>query len=86
MEKNEILPLMDQSTIFMASRQFETVIISIYANYDEYRIDKTKKMQFLKEKNWLAENPIIRMYSLNKLIVIKDFSFVPITKKVLDIE
>lgn len=82
-EKNEIMPLKNRSTIFMASRQFETVMISIYSNYDEYRIDKTKKIQFLKEKNWLAENPIIRMYSLNKLIVIKDFTFVPITKKVL---
>jgi hypothetical protein len=82
-EKDELTPLRNRSTIFMASRQFETVIISIYSNYDEYRIDKTKKIQYLKEKNWLAENPIIRMYSLNKLIVIKDFTFVPITKKVL---
>jgi DNA-binding Lrp family transcriptional regulator len=86
LEKDEIFPLLSDSTVFMASRKFEAILISIYANYDEYRMDMTEKIQLLKEKKWIVESPIIKMYGLNKLIVIKDFNFFPITKKVLGIE
>ena len=83
LEKDDIIPLRNGSTIFMATRRFETVMISIYANYEDYKKDKMRMMQFLKENNWIAENPMIRTYGLNKLVVIKDFKFAPIAKKVL---
>jgi len=67
----------------MASRVFETVILSVYANFEEYKKDKTRIIQFLKEKNWLLENPMIKTYGLSKLIVLKDFKFAPIAKKIL---
>jgi DNA-binding Lrp family transcriptional regulator len=83
MENMENRILNSDSVIFMARRKFEIVLLSIYANYDEYKADKTKKMQFLKENGVIAENPLIRTYSLNKMAVIKDFDFAPIVKKLL---
>jgi len=37
------------STIFLARRQFETVIISAYPTYQDYKEDKMHKIRFLKE-------------------------------------
>jgi len=84
LEKNEVIPLRNKSTIFMASRVFETVLISAYANFEEYKQDKTRIIQFLKKNNWILDNPGIRTYSLNKLVVIKDFVFAPIVNKLLE--
>ena len=82
-EKEEASILMSDSTVFMASRMFEAVMISIYSNYDDYNKDTTRIMQTLKENKWIAENPMIRTYSLHEMIFIKDFKFAPITRKVL---
>jgi len=82
-EKDEAAMLMGDSTVFMASRMFEAVIISVYSNYDDYNKDTTRIMQTLKENKWIAENPMIRTYSLHEMIFIKDFKFAPITRKVL---
>jgi DNA-binding Lrp family transcriptional regulator len=82
-EKNEAALLMSDSTVFMANRIFESVMISIYSNYDEYNSDKIRIMQILKENKWITENPMIRTYSLNELIFIKEFKFGPIAQKIL---
>jgi DNA-binding MarR family transcriptional regulator len=83
MEKNDAVLLMDDSTVFLASRQFEAVMLSVYIDYDDYNRDKTRIVQVLKENKWIAEEPIIRTYSLNELIYIKDFKFTPIARKIL---
>ncbi|MEA2055128.1 MAG: hypothetical protein U9O96_08525 [Candidatus Thermoplasmatota archaeon] len=83
---DEVKTLLNDRVIFMATRRFETVIIGAYTNYEEYKTDKVEKMQFLKGKKWIAKNPVIRTYSLSRSIVIKDFTFAPITKKVLELE
>jgi len=83
MDKNETMSLMSESTIFMASRRFEALMLSMYAKYDDYKMDKTRMMHFLKENKWIASNPTIQEYSLNKSIFIKDFIFAPITQKLL---
>jgi len=83
MDKNETMFLMSESTIFMASRRFEALMLSVYAKYDDYKIDKARMMHFLKENKWIASNPTIQEYSLNKSIFIKNFNFAPITQKIL---
>jgi len=83
LEKDDVLPLKNEATIFMASRVFETVMLSVYTNFENYSKDKTRIIQFLKEKNWLLDEPVIRTYGLNKLIVLKDFKFAPISRKIL---
>lgn len=83
LEDPEIARLMSDSTIFFASRLFEAIMISVHRDYDEYKQDSTQMMQVLKEKKWVAENPLILTYSLSSLIIIKDFAFAPLAKKIV---
>lgn len=83
-EDDDAALLMSDSTVFMASRMFEAVMISIYCDYDDYKKDKTRITQILKENKWIAENPLICSYGVNTLAFIKDFEFAPIAKKITD--
>ena len=83
MEDDEAALLMSDSTVFLASRRFEAVVISIYKDYDDYKTDMMKIIQVLKENQWIAEDPVIRTYGLNTMIFIKDFKFAPITSKIV---
>lgn len=82
-EKDEIKQLLDNSIVFLASRKFEFVAMSLHSDYEDHAICKTKIMQKLKERDWITLNPVIRTYSLNKSRIIKDFTFSQITKKIL---
>ena len=75
--------MMTDSTVFFASRRFEAVMISIYKNYDDYKTDMMKIMQVLKENQLIAEDPMIRTYSLSTMAFIKDFKFAPIASKIV---
>ena len=77
---------MGPSTMMMASRRFETIMLSAYVDYNDYKNDRTRVIQMLKEKRWVADHPMIRTYSLDKFVIIKEFKFVPITKKILQYE
>jgi len=83
MEEDEAASLMGDSTVFLASRRFEAVMISIYKDYEGYKRDRTKIMQVLKENQWIAEDPMIRTYGLNTMVFIKDFKFAPIASKIV---
>ena len=82
-EADDIALLMNDSSIFMASRMFEAFMLSVHVDYDDYKKDKTRVMQVLKENKWIAQDPLIRTYSLSSLNFIKDFKFVPIAKKIV---
>jgi len=84
MEKDETSALMSDSTIVLASRMFETFMLSIHTDFDDYNKDTTRIMQILKENKWISKNPVIRTHSLNELVFIKDFIFSPIAKKILN--
>lgn len=71
------------STIFLAKRKFESVIISAYPTYQEYKQDEMNKIRFLKENNLISHAPFIGTYTFEHMVVIKDFDFAPITKKTL---
>jgi DNA-binding MarR family transcriptional regulator len=86
MDNDEIKVLMGSSNIFTFSRRFELIMMSAYYDYDSYKMDRTRVLQVLKENKWIADHPMIRTYSLNKMIVIKDFKFVPLTKNVIGLE
>jgi DNA-binding MarR family transcriptional regulator len=83
MEEDEAASLMSDSTVFLASRRFEAVMISVYNDYEEYKLDRTKIMHVLKENQWIAEDPVIRSYSLRTMVFIKDFKFAPIASKIV---
>jgi len=82
-EKDELKGLLCNEIVFFAARRFEFVAISIHTNFEKYKLCKTNILQKLKENDWIVINPMIRTYSLNKAKVIKDFNFLPITKKLL---
>ena len=82
-DDDEAASLISDSTVFFASRRFESVMISIYKNYEDYKKDMMKIMQILKENQWIAEDPIIRTYGLNTMVFIKDFKFAPIASKII---
>ena len=83
MEKDEAKALMGSSNIFTFCRRFELIMLCAYFDYDSYKMDRTRVLQILKENRWIADHPMIRTYSLKKMIVIKDFKFVPLTKKII---
>jgi DNA-binding MarR family transcriptional regulator len=83
MDDDEAASLISDSAVFLASRRFEAVMISIYKGYDDYKTDMMKIMQVLKENQWIAEDPIIRTYSLSTMVFIKDFKFAPIASKIV---
>jgi DNA-binding MarR family transcriptional regulator len=82
-DEDKAASLMSDSTVFFATRRFEAVIISIYKDYEHYKTDGMKIMQILRENQWIAEDPIIRTYSLSTLAFIKDFKFAPFASKIV---
>ena len=82
-KKEDIETLDTYSTVFLARRQFETVIISAYPTYQDYKEDKMNKIRYLKENNLILYSPLIGKYMLEGMTVIKDFDFAPISNKIL---
>ena len=81
--EKDISYLDSPSTIFLACRKFETLIISAYPTYQEYKQDEMDKIRFLKENGLISHAPFIGTYAFEHMVVIKDFDFAPITKKIL---
>ncbi|RLF44142.1 MAG: hypothetical protein DRN09_03670, partial [Thermoplasmata archaeon] len=82
-ERNENALLMNDYTVFMATRKFEAVMLSFYANYDEYSTDRTRIFRLLREKNLITDKPVVKSYSLRNMAIIKDFTFDPLVRKIL---
>lgn len=83
--KEDICNLDTASTIFLAIRGFEIIMISAYPGYQDYKEDKMRKIRFLKENDFISYTPLIRKYMFERLVIIKDFDFAPIAKKILKI-
>ncbi|KAA0001412.1 MAG: hypothetical protein FE048_05460 [Thermoplasmata archaeon] len=82
-ENDELKNLLCPEVIFFAARRFEFVAISIHTDYESYKMCKTEILQKLKENKWISTTPLVRTYSLNKARIIKNFNFLPITKKLI---
>ncbi len=83
MDNDEAAMLMSDSTVLFACRQFEAIMISIYRDYDDYKLDTLNLMQTLKQNKWIARDPVIKTYSLNTMVFIKDLIFAPIANKIV---
>ncbi len=83
---NELLEsnvLNNPSSIFLAARRFECVLLSVYKDYEAYREDKGMRLQYLKENNYLADLPADGKYMIPNMVIMKDMNFGPILKKTL---
>jgi DNA-binding MarR family transcriptional regulator len=78
-------PVVNNNTFFIASRKYETIMLSAYRDYDEAKMDSVRKVQYLKESGLIDAMPVIQEYSVNNLAMIKDLQFGQITKKILGI-
>ena len=81
-EKEELREIMCNEMIFFATRPFEFIAISLHNDYDTYKKCQNFVIQKLKEKDWATFIPYVKTYSLQKATIIKDFTFLPITKKI----
>ncbi len=83
---NELLKsdvLNNPSSIFLAARPFECVLLSVYKDYEAYREDHGIRLQHLKENNYLADMPAAGKYMIPSMVMMKDMVFGPIVKKTL---
>ena len=71
------------STIFLARRKFEMVLISAYPTYQDYKIDKMEKIRYLKENDFISYTPLVRKYEFDRIVFIKNFDFSAIAQKIL---
>ena len=55
----DILYLDGPSTVFLARRKYEIVMISAYQTYQEYKEDKMKKIRFLKENDFIDRKSVV---------------------------
>ncbi len=81
--KEDIMHLDTPSTVFLARRKYETVILSAYKTYQDYKEDKMEKIRFLKENDFISYNPIVSKFMFEKIIILKNFDFAPIAKKII---
>jgi len=75
--------LNSDSTIYFVGKKFEAVMLSLYKDYDAYKNDKTEKFTYLKMNELIIFDPEIRRYTFDRLEIIKDMVFEPITEKIL---
>ncbi|MBC7081104.1 MAG: hypothetical protein H5T44_02505 [Thermoplasmatales archaeon] len=80
---DEIKKIIDDPTIFFASRNFEYVSISMHRNYENYKLHKMQALQKIRENGWEAEKYTIRTFSTDKAKIIKELNFLPIAIKLL---
>jgi DNA-binding MarR family transcriptional regulator len=80
----DILYLDGPSTVFLARRKYEIVMISAYQTYQEYKEDKMKKIRFLKENDFISYTPLVRKYMFERMVFLKNFVFHPIAKKIIE--
>jgi DNA-binding Lrp family transcriptional regulator len=78
--------VMDSATFFMAARKYDVIMLSAYMDYDQAKMETTRKIQRLKEGGYISEMPVVNEYSVSNMVTIKDLEFAPITKKILQLE
>ena len=71
-------------TVFYAKREFKGIIISAYPTYQSYKEDKMHKIRYLKENDLIVDTPAVGKYMYERMVVIKDFNFSAISKKLLE--
>jgi len=79
----DIMYLDDPSTVFLARRKYEIVMVSAYQTYQEYKEDKMKKIRFLKENDFISYTPLVRKYMFERMVFMKNFVFHPIANKII---
>lgn len=79
----ELSALDSPYTVFFASRKFESILLSAYPTYQQYKADEMNKIRYLKENNLFSLPPFISTYRFEHMALIKEFDFAPLVRKTL---
>ncbi len=74
------------SVMFLAAKRFENFTLSIYKTYEDFKVENSALIRYLKENEMIADMPLIRLYSIKRMITIKDLVFGPFVKQLLDLD
>jgi len=72
--------------MFLAAKRFENFTLSIYKTYEDFKVENSALTRYLKENEMIADMPLIRLYSIKRMITIKDLVFGPFVKQLLDLD
>jgi CRP-like cAMP-binding protein len=78
--------LQNPGTIMLAARKFECISLSVYMEYEDYREEHTRDIQYLKENDYLLDMPNTAKYMIPSMLVMKDMIFGPMVKKTLRLD
>lgn len=85
-EKVDMGRINTDSVVFMASKKFENIALSIFRTYEDFKVENSALLRYLKENDMIAEMPLTRLYSIGRMITIKDLVFAPFVKQLLDLD
>ena len=77
--------LVSNHDILAVSRRFEFLKISVYPDYNECEKDKMQAFRYLRQHNYIVDAPLVKTFGLSSSVVLKDFDFAPIVKKIMGI-
>jgi DNA-binding Lrp family transcriptional regulator len=78
--------LQNPATFLLAARKFECITLSAYMEYEDYREEHTRDLQYLKENDYLLDMPNTAKYMIPSMVVMKDMVFGPMVKKTLELK
>jgi hypothetical protein len=58
-------------------------MLAVYPTFQEFKEDEMQKIRFLKENDLISTMPFIGTYMVDRMVIIKDFDFASLTKKIL---
>ncbi|MFQ5884307.1 MAG: helix-turn-helix domain-containing protein [Thermoplasmata archaeon] len=74
------------SVVFLAAKRFENIMLSIYRTYEDFKVENSALVRYLKENDMISDMPLVRLYSIGRMITIKDLVFGPFVKRLLDLK
>ena len=72
--------------IFRISSDADSISFSLFENYTDYKNYYNRKLKYLKENGLVDEEPVVLLFPLQKMKHVKDFSFAPLVRKLLEVD
>ena len=72
--------------IFRVSSDFESVSLSLFKNYTDYRNYYDQKLEYLRKNDLIDKEPDVLLFSMQNFTQFKGVSFAPLVKKLLEVD
>ncbi|ODS41115.1 hypothetical protein BEH94_01050 [Candidatus Altiarchaeales archaeon WOR_SM1_SCG] len=72
--------------VFKIRNDAESISLSLFENYIDYKDYYNRKLEHLRENNLITEKPIVHLFPVKKLNIVKNFSFAPLVKKLIGVD